>query len=212
MARDIQYDVGKLLLSELRESGFALAGGRALRELDLTARPTRDLDLFTKTMDVGNFADAVDKAATVLTTNGYAIVIESSTETFARLRVADKADSVVVELGYDYREYSPVELEIGTVLDERDAILNKVSALYARSLPRDFIDVYSIRLSGRMSDAEILTLSRERDEGFILEYFSEALRRVEILPYEEFVEYGITKAEYIKIKQSMLAWIDSIDT
>jgi len=43
MDKDAQYAVGKLLLNQLDGYGFVLAGGRALVELELTHRPTRDL-------------------------------------------------------------------------------------------------------------------------------------------------------------------------
>ena len=114
-------------------------------------------------------------------------------------------------MGYDFREDPPVTLNVGPVLSMRDAILNKISALYSRSLTRDFIDLYSIRTASKLSDDQLLSLSQVRDEGFLLPYFIKSLRRVETLSYENFSEYGITREQYSKIKSSALEWADTIE-
>jgi hypothetical protein len=212
MANDMQSVVTKLLLAQLEKYDFVLAGGGALVELELTNRPTRDIDLFTSSMGANDFAQATELAVLCLTASRYDVSTVLKTDTFARLCVSDDSDTVIVELGYDYREYPPAKLDVGSVLDKRDAILNKISALYARSLPRDFIDVYNIRKSGEMSDAEILAQSYERDEGFVLEYFIIALRKIETLQFEDFAEYEISREQFCGIKESTLDWASNIDS
>jgi len=212
MDKDAQYAVGKLLLDQLDGYGFVLAGGRALVELELTRRPTRDLDLFTKDLDSDRFAQAVEKALCALNQAGYSAAVEKQAETFARIHVVLEPEHVTVELGYDYREFDPPRLAIGPVLDARDAVLNKISALYARSMPRDFIDVFAIRKSGLLTDEELLKLSKERDDGFVLEYFVWALRRIDQTSFEDFDEYGVSKEHYEEIKQSTCEWATMIET
>jgi hypothetical protein len=207
----MQYDVAKLLLEQVEEYGFALSGGRALTELGLSDRPTKDLDVFTATFDSTVFEQAVNTILAVLPEEGYSVSLDKMTGTFARIAVSKDGQTVTVDLGYDYREYAPIKRDIGIVLDEKDAILNKVSALYSRSLPRDFIDVHFIRKARKMSDSDVLALSQERDEGFILGFLVEALRKMRQLTYSDFAEYEITRQDYENIAQSTLDWADEIE-
>ena len=212
MPSTMQYDVAKLLLHHIGDYGFALSGGYALYALDLTDRPTEDVDLFTSSLDVSLFGRAIDEAMAVLARAGYRANLTKKSDTFARINIDHDEQPLSIDLGYDYREYPTVALDIGPVLDKKDAILNKVSALYARMLPRDYIDVYSILNSGDMTKAEILVLSQERDEGFVREYFVDVLRRVRTLAYEDFAAYGISRDMYDAITTTMLAWADDIES
>jgi hypothetical protein len=187
-----------------------LSGGLALVEHELTIRPTKDIDLFTSTFDSTLFDRAVTEAVGALEEADYRVSLSTKTDTFARIIVAHDEDSLTVDLGYDYREYDAVIMDVGPVLDKRDAILNKVSALYARMLPRDYIDTYNSIQSGYMPKSEILKHSQERDEGFLLEHFIDALRRIQTLTLEGFSEYGITPEEFSDIRATMLSWADEI--
>lgn len=62
--------------------------------------------------------------------------------------------SVDMDLAVDWREKQPVALSIGPVLSLEDAVGSKLSALYTRNEARDYIDVDSIRASGRFTDVE----------------------------------------------------------
>ena len=57
-------------------------------------------------------------------------------------------------------------LAIGPVLSLEDAVGNKLSALYNRAYPRDFLDVDSIRASGKFTDSDLIRAAIERDPGF----------------------------------------------
>ena len=184
MPNDLQHDVAKLLLSYLGSYGFALSGGLALSELGLTDRPTKGIDLFTSSFENDLFDKAVGQALLALEQAGYNASLSRKADTFARIEIYFGREFLSIDLGYDYREYGTINMEIGPVLDKRDAMLNKVSALYARMLPRDFIDVNNILCSKELSKADILRLSRERDEGFVPKYFAHALRRIQELAFE----------------------------
>jgi hypothetical protein len=211
MPSDLQRDVARVLLGALGAYDFALSGGYALSEHELTNRPTRDIDLFTNTYDAALFRRAVDEAVAVLKQSGFQVHLEKKFDTFARINIDSEQELLSIDLGYDYREDDTVLLDIGPVLDKRDAILNKVSALYSRMLARDFIDAYNARESQYLSDSEILELSKERDDGFVLEYFAQALRKIQIIAFDDFVEYGITKDSYDKIRAATLLWADEIE-
>jgi len=211
MSNDFQREVAKLLLDNLGVYGFALSGGLALSEHKLSDRPTEDIDLFSSSFDNTQFDKATNEALLALERAGYQTFLSMKADTFARIDVSQGTDNLTVDLGYDFRDYDAVTLDVGSVLDKRDAVLNKVSALYARMLPRDFIDVYNSIQSGYMTKTEILRLSKERDDGFVLEYFADALKRVKALAFEDFDRYGITREVHETIRTAMLSWADEIE-
>ena len=211
MEDDQQFQIAKLLLSHLGSYGFVLSGGRALVELGISTRPTQDLDFFTNEWDDNRFEEAVTLAVQVLLKADYEVEIIRQQKSFAQLKVVCDKQSVEIDLGYDFREDLPVTLSVGPVLSMQDAILNKISALYSRSLARDFIDLYHIRMGSNISEGQLLSLSQARDEGFLLPYFVESLRRVETLSFDDFSEYGITHELCLEIKRSSLDWADMIE-
>jgi len=212
MSNNFQRDVAKLLLKHLDTYGFALSGGLALVELGLTSRPTKDIDLFTLEFDNALLDNALTEAMAALKKAGYVATLGRKSKTFARIDIDLGDKQLSVDFGYDYREYDTVKLDVGSVIDKRDAILNKVSALYSRMLPRDFIDTYSILESGVFSKADILGFSKERDPGFVLEFFVDSLRKVRNLSLEDFREYGTTVEAFEAIKEAMNSWADEIES
>jgi len=211
MANGAQHDVAKLLLEHLEPYGFALSGGLALAEQGLTNRPTKDIDLFTLTFDDALFDSAITGALVALDEAGYVAELGRKSKSFARIDIDLGAEQLSVDLGYDYREHDTVQMDVGPVINKQDAILNKVSALYSRMLPRDFIDVHNILESAVLSKSDILILSRERDPGFVLEFFIDSLRRVQTLSLEDFGEYGTTPEALDTIKATMSSWADEIE-
>jgi Nucleotidyl transferase AbiEii toxin, Type IV TA system len=132
-------------------------------------RPTQDVDLFTTSQDVTAFS-AADQVTAQLRGSGYRVEQTRRAAQFARLRV-DSADGLQLDLdlGVDWRQDDPVTLEVGPVLSLSDAVGNKVSALYSRGEPRDYLDVDAIRASGRFSDDQLIAAAAERDAGFEVE-------------------------------------------
>lgn len=116
--------MAKLLLHHLSEYGFALSGGLALSEHKLINRPTEDIDLFTFIFDSTLFTKAINEALAALEQAGYQAFLSRKADTFARINVSQGAETLTVDLGYDYREYDAATLDVGPVLDKRDAILN----------------------------------------------------------------------------------------
>ncbi|MDR0499687.1 MAG: nucleotidyl transferase AbiEii/AbiGii toxin family protein [Coriobacteriales bacterium] len=210
MNNRFQDDVAKTMLSVIDRHGFVLSGGKALVEHGISHRPTLDIDLFTSQLDPAYFEQSINDAQAALTDAGYCVSVVLKTTTFARLRVSSNNDVVDVELGYDYREYEPTISNIGPILNKKDAILNKVSALYARALPRDYIDVYNARRAKILSDNELISLSKERDSGFVPYLFADSLRHIQSIPFEEFSSYGITRKDFDEIVKDTLMWADNI--
>jgi hypothetical protein len=204
----IQQDVASMLLSVIGDHGFALAGAGAIREHALTDRPTTDVDLFGPPLTTAEqFAAVVELVEHTLSNAGYTVEIVRSFAQFARLRIIkDGTDVLDIDLALNWRADPPVRLAVGPVLSERDAIAGKLSAVYSRGEVRDFLDLDAIRSSGRITDAALLALGTDHDEGFDARMFAEQLSRVvEFLPSEAAV-YGISRDDFAAIKERLLAW------
>lgn len=204
---EIQRDVTRLALAAVAESGFALAGSGAVREHGLIDRPTEDVDLFTTNRYAGVFDDAVERVVAALHSVGYPATVVRRAPQFARLHVQATGGLVLdVDLGVDWRADDPVRLDVGPVLALDDAVGNKVSALYSRGEPRDYLDVDAIRASHRFTDDDLLTAAAERDPGFEVPMFAERLddaRRITIL---DVARYGVTDQQLDAIKARFAQW------
>ena len=165
--RDAQREVTRIALSGIAGFGFALAGSGAIREHGVIDRPTEDVDLFTTTRDPVEFVRAVERVSKDLRERGYEVGEVRRATWFARLRVrAADGTRLEVDLGVDWRKSAPVVLGVGPVLSVEDAVGSKVSALYLRGEPRDYLDVDAIRRWGQFTDEELVNAVTERDPGF----------------------------------------------
>ncbi|HET9657425.1 MAG TPA: nucleotidyl transferase AbiEii/AbiGii toxin family protein [Kineosporiaceae bacterium] len=201
-------------LAALSDYGFALAGGYAVQAHGLVSRPSEDVDLFT-TMDAeATFPAAVAAAVTAYRQNGLTVEVLVDSPGFARLSVTDPEQhlSAKVELGIDWRQHSPTTLAIGPVLDQDDAVANKVNALYSRAQARDYIDVHAALASGRYAGPDLLRLATEHDPGFDPTVFADALQAIRRLPDAEFTAYGLTHDQIKTLVESLTNWAETITT
>ena len=195
-----------------RRCGFALAGSSAIREHGMTQRPTNDIGLFTVMQASTRFPHAVDSLIEHLTANDYDVTIERVSPSFAQLSVTPPHGvPLSVDLAIDWRAHTPVRLDVGPVLDIEDAVGNKLSALYSRSYPRDYLDVDAIRSTGTISDARLIELLQERDAGFDVGLFTECLRGAHSISLTQVAAYGINASQLHTIQQRFHAWADDID-
>lgn len=198
-------------LRALAGTDFALAGAGAIREHGITARPTRDIDLFTASIDADRFAEAVDQLAQSLATDGYTVQAVRRAATFARL-VVNTADgfALEVDLAADWRSTDPVSLAVGSVLALEDAVGSKLGALYSRAETRDYLDVDAIRQSGRLSDAELLNITADHDPGFDRDIFAGQLGLVGQLTASEVQGYGVSVDQLAAIQRRLIAWAQEL--
>jgi hypothetical protein len=207
-----QREVTTVLLENLSRHGFVLTGSGALREHGIINRPTEDVDLFTTQQQSMNFQDATSRAVQALKETGYDVEVGRDLETFKNITITRDAQSVQVDFGVDYRGHAPAYMDVGAVLDIDDAVGSKVSALYGRHYPRDFLDVDSIRQSRRYSDEELLSAARAQDPGFDREYFSHILAGAEYLTVEEVGVYGIDADQLQQIQHRLQEWASELAT
>ncbi|WP_167202155.1 nucleotidyl transferase AbiEii/AbiGii toxin family protein [Actinomyces respiraculi] len=206
-----QREVTRIALAGIAQAGFALAGSGAIREHGVIDRPTEDVDLFTTMQDADEFARAVDRVVRDLRENGYEVEEVRRVEYFARLEVRAGGElQLDVDMGVDWRANDPVWLDIGPVLSVEDAVGNKISAVYSRGEPRDYLDVDAIRQWGRFTDEQLLTVAAARDDGFEMAMFAhqlEAVRQVTLLDVER---YGIGAEQLEAVKARCLQWAVSV--
>lgn len=208
---DLQRKLTAAALSALDGRAFALAGSGAIREHGMVDRLTHDVDLFTNDPDPAAFESAVDHLANEMKRVGHNVEQVRRSPQFAQLRIiTPEGRSVDMDLAVDWREKEPVALSIGPVLSLEDAVGSKLSALYTRNEARDYIDVDSIRASGRFTDVELIDAAMERDVGFDVEMFSQQLDLIDRIEPRRFEEYGIDVVQLDAIKDRFTRWAASL--
>jgi predicted nucleotidyltransferase component of viral defense system len=149
-------------LAAAERYGFALAGGYAVQAHGILSRPSEDVDLFTAWDRRDEFASAVRAVVEAYQQTGYGVEVVQQFETFARLHVVDPASvdhRYKVELAANWRLREPIMMEIGPVLHVDDVAAGKMSALYTRAEPRDFLDVDAAVSSGRYTHEQLCELA-----------------------------------------------------
>lgn len=208
---DLQRKLTAAALSALDGRAFALAGSGAIREHGMVDRLTHDVDLFTNDPDPAAFESAVDHLANEMKRVGHNVEQVRRSPQFAQLRIiTPEGRSVDMDLAVDWREKEPVALSIGPVLSLEDAVGSKLSALYTRNEARDYIDVDSIRASGRFTDGELINAAMERDAGFEVEMFSQQLDLIDRIEPRRFEEYGVDVVQLAAIKDRFTRWAASL--
>lgn len=198
--------LARIALGAAGPYGFALAGGYAVQAHGFVSRPSFDVDLFTESDAGSGFADAVEAVIAAYGREGFAVVTEVRSASFARLNVDSGGETAKVELGVDWRKNQPVRLAIGPVLHADDAVANKVCALFGRAEARDYVDVDAILATGRYTEEELLRLAADHDPGFDRLWFAEALAAIDRLPDSLFRAYNVDSGDATALRERMRAW------
>jgi hypothetical protein len=210
-AEDPQREITRVALRSLEGTSFALAGSGAIREHGLVDRPTEDVDLFTSDVDLPRFSSAVDAVVLGLREAGHHVAELRRVDQFARLEVTTAdGHQVDIDMGVDWRQAEPAVLAIGPVLSLEDAVGNKLSALYSRAYARDFLDVDSIRASGKFTDAELIRSAIERDPGFEVPMFVRQLELVHRVLPEQVSQYNVDADQLDAIKNRFDVWASTL--
>jgi len=113
-------------------------------------------------------------------------------------------------MGVDWRKAEPAVFAIGPVLSLEDAVGNQLSALYSRAYARDFLDIDSIRASGKFTDAELIRSAIERDPGFELPMFVTQLELVYRVRPEQVRQYNVDADQLDAIKTRFDGWASTL--
>lgn len=190
MLSPLQERIRLSLAAVADEVDLALAGGGGLVLSGVVDRRTRDLDFFARYP--APQAEVVDRVQAALEAEGLRVDREEDRDHFARLRVTSADDSTTIDVGADYRLEPPVRIKDSNVLAPADLAADKVLTLWARALPRDFVDFAA--LTKRFSVAELCALAVRKDDGFIAageNGLGEVLAAFPSLPPSAFGEFPV---------------------
>lgn len=149
---------------ELRQK-FYLTGGTALAAYYLEHRFSDDLDFFTHTAVI---SDEDLTAQSAFQDAGITVVRDRSSPTFRRY-LLDGGLRVDLVRDIDFRVGAP-ELRGAIMVDTpKNIAVNKVTALYGRLDPKDYVDFYFLMQTYAFDLMELLKLAQQKDAG--LEYF-----------------------------------------
>jgi Nucleotidyl transferase AbiEii toxin, Type IV TA system len=189
--------------------GFALAGGYAVQIHGILIRPSEDIDLFTAWDRRDEFAAAVGAVVEAFTAHGYTVAVTQQFETFAQLAVTDPERANLpykVELAANWRAQPPVVMDIGPVLHPDDVVAGKMSALFTRAEPRDFLDVDAAVTSGRYSRERLCELAEEADAGFDRRILADLFAVLDRYPNRRFASYGVSDEHMAALRARFAEW------
>ena len=202
-------------MAEIAEFGFVLAGGYAISANGMGDRPSEDVDLFTNQADADEFACAVGRLRSAYLAAGLEVEDERVLTTFAEFLVTEPAtgEGSSVQLGLDYRTFPPAVLDVGPVLDPRDAVGAKMSALWSRGEVRDYIDIDTVIESGRFDSDDVLAIA-DQFQAMPMDRSTLAARFREAGRYDDraFGRYGVNSEQRSRIVAAFLDWADKIDS
>jgi hypothetical protein len=193
--------------------GFALAGGFAVQAHGILQRPSEDIDLFTAWERRGDFATAVEAVVDTYRAHGYAVEVTQQYDTFARLAVTDPAlpdEPYKVELAANWRALPPVIMDVGPVLHIDDVVAGKMSALFTRAEPRDFLDVDAAVVTGRYTREQLLELAEQADAGFDRRVLADLLGMLPRYPDRRFAAYGTEAGQIAAMRERFAQWREDL--
>jgi len=122
-------------------------------------------------------------------------------DTFARLTVEAEREECRIDLAVDVR-IRPVDREPGVaLLSLEELAADKVLALFGRAAARDYQDVAALRR--HFSWTALLELASEKDAGFGVERFLDAVAAFDRLDADDF---DTSRAGYERLRTEVAAW------
>ena len=211
--REFHQRLARIGLETVEQYGFVLAGGYALSANGIGDRPSVDVDLFTDDTDQDAFSRAVEAVVSAFEDAGLEVSVLVRGRLFLNLDVREPAtgENSQIQLGWDFREFPPTRLWLGPVLHRRDAVANKMTALFSRGEVRDFIDIDTVVEAGVFTRDEVLALADTR-EALPLDREMLAERFTMIGKYSEtqFEVYGVGAAQREAMVERFAQWAQEI--
>jgi Nucleotidyl transferase AbiEii toxin, Type IV TA system len=161
------------------------------------------------------FASAVDAIVNGYRDGGYTVEITQQFDTFARLAVTDPAladHAYKVELAANWRALPPVMMDVGPVLHVDDVVAGKMSALYTRGEPRDFLDIDAALTSGRYTRDRLCELAEQADSGFDRRILADLFGMLERYPDRRFAAYGADPTQITAMRKRFRQWREQLLT
>lgn len=159
---DLQQKVLEKLFSanEIRRH-FYLTGGTALAAFYLQHRYSDDLDLFTHDISLDSIERVVEDLLRDMNTD---FRCERRSPTFRRYLI-DSSLQLDLVRDVDFRIGSPQLIDNIMVDTKKNIAVNKVTALYGRLDPKDYVDLYFLLKEGEFDILELLKIGKNKDAG-----------------------------------------------
>jgi len=183
----LQERIRLALVDVAGDAELALAGGGGLVVSGVVDRRTQDLDFFARYPSP--HPEVVDLVQGALEAAGLTVTREEDKATFARLQVTSGDDVTTVDIGADFRLSPAVRIRESTVLALNDLAADKVLTLWARALPRDFVDFAA--LTERFSVSKLCALAAEKDAGFRPLGLADILQAFPNRPASRYAEFPV---------------------
>lgn len=147
--QNAQDKVMDAILPAIANVNFALGGGGALKEVLLFERVSEDIDSYTDKFDADAFNDAVSDIFSTCKSHGWDAKLVRDGDVFKSFSIEVDGETVILDLGYDYRNHAPDSREQGGLrLSFPDLVMGKARALVDRQAARDFYDIAAITGAG----------------------------------------------------------------
>ncbi|MDP2600109.1 MAG: nucleotidyl transferase AbiEii/AbiGii toxin family protein [Deltaproteobacteria bacterium] len=140
---------------------FYLTGGTALSAFYLQHRLSIDLDFFTHSIDIHEVEPLIEDA---FKAKGLRIEKERSSPTFRRWLI-NKELRVDVVRDIDFRVGTPQLIDNFMVDDPKNIAVNKITTIYGRLEPKDYVDLYFLKPYLNFDIMELFKLGQIKDGG-----------------------------------------------
>lgn len=159
---DLQQKVLKKLFSadEIHRH-FYLTGGTALAAFYFQHRYSDDLDLFTHDVSLDSIERVVED---ILRDVDADFKCQRRSPTFRRYLI-DSSLQLDLVRDVDFRVGSPQLIDNIMVDTKKNIAVNKVTALYGRLDPKDYVDLYFLLKEGEFDILELLRIGKNKDAG-----------------------------------------------
>ncbi len=162
-------------------SDFYLTGGTALARFYFHHRESVDLDLFSnmRAVDFDVVRKTVGKIGSDL---GWKLLGQRTADDFLESVYQDKNTMVLkVDIVRDIPvRFGEIRKEQRIRIDSMENIgSNKVTAIYGRTVAKDFIDLYWIIHQGRHTFDALYALAQKKDLGVVDLYYAYALQKIQ---------------------------------
>ncbi len=177
-----QKKVLKAFTGIAESKAFYLTGGTALSAFYLAHRRSEDFDLFTSEEPL--IAIVARKFKSALESLGVKVEEIRSFSSFWEAVASGDNESFKIQLAYDspFLLHATEEQEGLRIHSFEDIAVGKLLALFGRAEERDFIDVYCIVKSGKLSLEEMIELAKKKDPGLDEYYLAIAFEQAEKIP------------------------------
>ncbi len=103
-------------------------------------------------------------------------------------------------------------MDIGPVLHIDDVVAGKMSALFTRAEPRDFLDVDAAVMTGRYTREQVLQLAEQADAGFDRRMLADLFGVLERYPDRRFVAYDAEPGQIKAMRERFARWREELLT